>query len=108
EQMPMLIELTKIYRQKEDSFVRLLNKVRNNNMEADDFEDLHLRYFPGFRPSIDEKFITLTSHNNQADRINHSELQKLLPASFVYSAQIINDFPESMYPAEGELILKEG
>ncbi|RYE21895.1 MAG: hypothetical protein EOP42_25220, partial [Sphingobacteriaceae bacterium] len=28
EQMPLLIELNKIYRQKEDSFVRLLNKVR--------------------------------------------------------------------------------
>ena len=37
EQMPLLIELDKIYRQKEDSFVELLNKVRNNNMKADDF-----------------------------------------------------------------------
>ena len=39
--MPLLIELNKIYRQKEDSFVSLLNKVRNNQMNADDFEDLH-------------------------------------------------------------------
>lgn len=108
QQMPMLIELTKIFRQREDSFIRLLNKVRNNNMEADDFEDLHHRYFPDFRPSFEEKYITLTSHNNQADRINHSELSKLLPASFTYHASIIDDFPESMYPAEGELILKEG
>ncbi|HTC00248.1 MAG TPA: AAA family ATPase, partial [Ferruginibacter sp.] len=30
EQQPLLIELDKIYRQKEDSFVALLNKVRNN------------------------------------------------------------------------------
>ena len=43
EQSPLLIELNKIYRQKEDSFVALLNKVRNNHMDADDFEDLHLR-----------------------------------------------------------------
>ncbi len=61
EQMPLLIELTKIYRQKEDSFVRLLNKVRNNQMDADDFEDLHLRYDPLFSPMPDEKYITLTS-----------------------------------------------
>ncbi|RZK01645.1 MAG: helicase, partial [Flavobacterium sp.] len=46
QQMPLLIELNKIYRQKEDSFVRLLNKVRNNNMDADDFEDLHMRFIP--------------------------------------------------------------
>ena len=32
EQMPLLIELNKIYRQKEQSFVELLNKVRNNQI----------------------------------------------------------------------------
>ena len=108
EQMPMLIELNKIYRQKEDSFVRLLNKVRNNQMDADDFEDLHQRYFPNFRPELDEKYITLTSHNNQADQINYRELQKLSTPSFTYNAEIENDFPENMYPAEGSLVLKEG
>ncbi len=108
EQMPMLIELKKIYRQKEDSFVRLLNKVRNNNMSADDFEDLHLRYFPDFRPGFEEKYITLTSHNNQADQINYRELQKLSTSSFTYNAEIQDDFPETMYPAEASLVLKEG
>ncbi|MEO8821478.1 MAG: helix-turn-helix domain-containing protein, partial [Ginsengibacter sp.] len=108
EQMPMLIELNKIYRQKEDSFVYLLNKVRNNQMNADDFEDLHSRFYPTFRPELEEKYITLTSHNNQADLINARELQKLLPASFTYNAIIEDDFPENMYPAEGTLVLKEG
>ncbi len=108
EQMPLLIELNKIYRQKEDSFVALLNKVRNNNMKADDFEDLHLRYNPSFRPSTEEKFITLTSHNNQADQINHRELQKILAPSFKYEANIDGEFPENTYPAEGSLLLKVG
>ncbi len=108
EQMPLLIELNKIYRQKENSFVELLNKVRNNNMNTDDFEDLHQRYNPLFRPTIEEKFITLTSHNNQADQINARELQKLLSPSYKYEAIIENDFPENNYPAEGSLILKVG
>lgn len=108
EQMPMLIELNKIYRQKEDSFVYLLNKVRNNQMNSDDFEDLHQRFYPAFRPSLEEKYITLTSHNNQADQINARELQKLSTGTVTYKAIIIEDFPESMYPAEGELILKAG
>jgi DNA-binding CsgD family transcriptional regulator len=108
EQMPMLIELNKIYRQKEDSFVDILNKVRNNIMTADDFEDLHQRFYPNFRPSPEEKYITLTSHNNQADQINYRELQKLLAPPFTYNAEIENDFPQSMYPAEGSLVLKEG
>ncbi len=108
EQLPLLIELNKIYRQKEDSFVRLLNKVRNNQMDADDFEDLHLRYDPTFRPERDEKYITLTSHNKQADQINEQELYKLNTASFKYKAVVEDDFPENMYPVEFELSLKEG
>jgi hypothetical protein len=108
EQMPMLIELNKIYRQKEDSFVYLLNKVRNNQMNADDFEDLHQRYHPDFRPSLDEKYITLTSHNNQADQINARELHKLSAGPVKYNAIIKDDFPVNSYPAEGELILKAG
>lgn len=108
EQSPLLIELSKIYRQKEESFVNLLNKVRNNHMEADDFEDLHLRFDPHFHPPADEKYITLTSHNNQADQINQKELYKLHTAGFSYQAIIEDEFPENMYPVEFELSLKVG
>src|ERR1019366_8839875 len=108
EDLPLLIELKKIYRQKDDSFVGLLNKVRNNEMSKDDFEDLHQRYLPDFRPSPEEKFITLTSHNNQADIINSRELHKLLSASHKYDAIIKEDFPVNNYPAEGSLVLKLG
>ena len=108
EQSPLMIELDKIYRQKEESFVRLLNKVRNNQMHADDFEDLHLRFDPDFRPDRDEKYITLTSHNKQADQINEQELYKLNSAKFTYKAIVEDEFPENMYPVEFELNLKEG
>jgi hypothetical protein len=108
EQQPLLIELTKIYRQKEESFVQLLNKVRNNIMEREDFEQLNKRYIHNFRPATDEKFITLTSHNNQADQINQTKLQQLLSPAFTYAAKVEGDFPEHLYPAEKELVLKEG
>jgi len=108
EQSPLLIELDKIYRQKEDSFVRLLNKVRNNHMDADDFEDLHLRYDPTFIPERDERYITLTSHNKKADQINEQELYKLNSTAFHYKGLVEKDFPENMYPVELELSLKEG
>jgi hypothetical protein len=108
EQQPLLIELTKIYRQKEESFVQLLNKVRNNIMEREDYEQLNKRYIQNFRPAEDEKFITLTSHNNQADQINQSKLQSLLSPAFTYSAKVEGDFPEHLYPVEKELLLKEG
>lgn len=108
ELSPLLIELNNIYRQKEEGFVRLLNKVRNNNMNANDFKDLHLRFDPGFRPSPDEKYITLTSHNSQADKINEIKQFNLKTSSFAYIAKVENEFPENMYPVEFELNLKEG
>ncbi len=108
EQQPILIELNKIYRQKEQSFVELLNNVRNNNMGEVDFDMLHERFIPGFRPGYDEKYITLTSHNKQAELINNSEIQKLLSPPYVYKAEIENEFPENIYPADPALMLKQG
>ncbi len=108
EQQPILIELNKIYRQKEQSFVELLNNVRNNNMCEDDFDMLHERFIPGFRPGCDEEFITLTSHNKQAELINNSEIQKLLSPPYVYKAEIENEFPENIFPADPALMLKQG
>ncbi|MDB5210689.1 MAG: family ATPase [Sediminibacterium sp.] len=108
EQMPLLLELNTIYRQKEEFFVSLLNKVRNNQMNGSDFEDLHTRYLPGFLPEREDNFITLTSHNKQADQINELELEKLHASKFIFSAEIEGDFSESAFPAEKELVLKEG
>ncbi|MEQ1553412.1 MAG: helix-turn-helix domain-containing protein [Ferruginibacter sp.] len=107
EQQPVLIELNKIYRQKEQSFVDLLNSVRTNSMTAEDFDMLNDRYIAAFRPTYDEKYITLTSHNNQANIINNSEIEKLLTTPFIYRAEIENDFPESMYPVDASLLLKK-
>ena len=108
EQMPLLIELTTIYRQKEELFVRLLNKVRNNQLDADDLEMLNERYVPGFQPERDETFITLTSHNNQAELINRQQLQRLTAPAYTYEAAINGEFPENSYPADAELVLREG
>ncbi len=108
EQGPLLIELNKIYRQKEQSFVELLNKVRTNNMDEGTFEDLHERFIPGFSPQANENFITLTSHNKQAELINNSQIQKLHTRAFSYKAVIEDDFAENLYPAEFDLMLKEG
>jgi DNA-binding CsgD family transcriptional regulator len=108
ELQPLLIELNKIYRQKEESFVELLNKVRNNKMGREDDDLLHKRFIQDFQPASEEKFITLTSHNNQADDINQRKLQKLTATAYTYKAKIEGEFPENIYPAEAQLVLKEG
>ena len=108
QQTPLLIELIKIYRQKEESFVELLNKVRNNEMSALEFENLNKKFIPDFKPSIEDKYITLTSHNNQADKINQQHLVENKFPEYSYKAVISDDFPENSYPAESNLLLKKG
>lgn len=108
EQMPLLIELNKIYRQKEQGFVELLNKVRNNQLQQEDLQQLNERFIPGFHAPSAEKYITLTSHNNQAELINRQQLQKINSSSFTYTAEINGEFSENSYPADAELVLKEG
>lgn len=107
-QMPLLIELTKIYRQKEQTFVKLLNKVRNNEMDQDDYDQLHERFIPGFNPELDEKYITLTSHNKQADEINQNELHKIIDAAYSFDAEIEGEFNDNAFPADRKLVLKVG
>jgi hypothetical protein len=108
EVQPLLIELNKIYRQTDNSFVRLLNKVRDNQMLPEDFEDLNQRYQPGFSAYTNDGFITLTTHNRQADATNQKELYKLSTGEFSYKATITGNFAENAYPAEETLLLKEG
>lgn len=108
DQGPLLIELNKIYRQKEQSFVELLNKVRNNIMDVEDYNQLNNRFINGFQPGADEKYITLTSHNAQSDSINQLKMMKLSSPGYSFHAKIEGEFPPNIYPAEAELILKEG
>lgn len=108
DEMPALIELKKIFRQKNDLFISILNKVRNNDMQPEDFEALHRRYQPEFIPPSNDKFITLTSHNITADKINNMQLARLSGGKFIYKAEIEGDFSENMYPAEESLELKQG
>ena len=105
---PVYVELNKIYRQKDERFVALLNKVRNNEMDDASFNLLHSRYHPTFKPAKEEGFITLTTHNNKADAINYKALNELKEKAFSYKAAIIGDFSEKAYPADEDLQLKVG
>ncbi|CAN5257902.1 helix-turn-helix domain-containing protein [soil metagenome] len=105
---PVYISFEKIYRQTEESFINVLNKVRNNDMDEDAMETLHKRYQPQFNPANDEGYIVLTTHNNKADAKNYAELNKLKTKGFSFKAIVEGDFYEKSFPAEEILQLKEG
>lgn len=104
---PLHIELKKIYRQKEEQFIELLNNIRNNTMQETDFTQLKARYRPD--AMLDNaNSIVLTSHNYMADKINQEELRKLPSALHQFEGEIQGDFSEKNLPTEKNLSLKEG
>lgn len=105
---PLCIELNKIYRQSDDEFIDLLNKVRNNNLNDSELKSLNSLYQPGFSPPENEQYITLCSHNYKARNINEHELAKLPEKTFEFFARIEGDFNDKAYPAEEILELKTG
>jgi hypothetical protein len=108
EDPPVYIEFTKIYRQTEEKFIHLLNKVRNNQMEEEHLLQLHDRYQPEFFGGGSEGYILLTTHNEKARSINTEKLAQLPDKIFTYKAQIKDDFSPSAYPADEVLQLKVG
>jgi hypothetical protein len=102
------VELEHIYRQHDDDFISLLNKVRNNQMDADCVRVLNSRFKPGFVPKDEEGYITLTTHNYQADQINDSKLAAIKEKTLTFKAEVHGTFPENTYPTKEELELKVG
>lgn len=102
----LCVELEHIYRQHDTDFITLLNKVRDNQMDADCIRLLNSRYIPDFKPT--DGYITLTTHNAQADEINESRLRALKSKSRYFKAEIKGTFPQHLYPTKEELELKIG
>ena len=46
-------------------------------MDKEGYELLHSRFLPDFNPGKEQKYITLTTHNNKADAINFNALNEL-------------------------------
>lgn len=102
------IQLQKIYRQADSTFVDILNHIREGHITAADFETLHKRYNPSFTPKTEEGYIRLTTHNRKADEYNDHEMQRLNSQPFTYEAEIDGTFPEYSYPTAFYLTLKVG
>lgn len=102
------IELTHIYRQSDQRFIDLLNSVREKTITPEQFAELNQRYVPDFSPADDEGYITLSTHNNTAQQINHQKLLSLKPKVRTFMATTEGEFPEHMYPTEAKLELKVG
>ena len=115
------IQLSHVYRQQDESFIALLNEIREGHPSVEALAKLNSRSLTP-NPSPIERgvpkaspvggglvgAIRLTTHNNLANFYNESELQKLPGRSYQYRAEVKGTFPEYSYPTAETLVLKEG
>lgn len=101
------IELRKIYRQKDEYFINLLNKIRIGNVSNEDIDTINSKFNPLFIDD-DGEYIMLTTHNKIVDIINTAELANINSESKIYEATIMDEFPEKLMPTAKILELKTG
>ena len=103
---PIYIELKKIYRQKEQVFIDMLNRIRNGTVIQQDIDALNLQYDP--LPQKKTGYIILSTHNRIADDINQQALELIPKKAHTFKGTIKNDFNTKNLPTDEELMLKEG
>ena len=102
------IELKHIYRQQDAAFINILGKIRNHQVDTATMNALNARYMLDFEPPKNEDWIRLTTHNKMAQTYNDKQLAALPSKEVEFVAEIHKNFPESSYPADERLIVKEG
>ena len=99
------VELEKIYRQSDQDFINILNRIRNKTVAEEDLAGLNSRVIKS-DTVLPGDAIYLTTTNDLAYQKNEAELEKLPGEPFVYYAEISGDIEQKSYPAEEELFLK--
>lgn len=100
------IELTKVYRQRDADFIRLLDNIRNASLAEGDL--YHLNQRVGKDIASDGLSITLSTRRDTVDYINQAELEKITDEPHIYQGYVTGEFPESSLPTPLELELKLG
>ena len=113
QQMPVVsIELRKVYRQSDPTFIAILDRIRTNTATSADLAALNLRVISrsvecGVR-SENTLSITLATRRDTVDYINEQHLAALGGSPSIFFGTIKGDFPETSLPTPMELQLKPG
>lgn len=116
--MPIVsIELRKVYRQTDDNFIAILDRIRNNTATQADLQSLNSRVettAQGVSTNTQQitpdtqLTITLAARRDTVDFINEQQLDALDGDPCMFKGVIQGNFPESSLPTPMELLLKPG
>jgi hypothetical protein len=102
------VELRHIYRQSDQHFIDLLNRIRDKDLDSGTLQLLNSRHIPDFKAPGRDGYISLYTHNRQADAANQAKLDGLPGKRRLFHAEINGEFPEHLYPTAAELEMKTG
>ncbi len=101
------LELEKVYRQTDQEFIALLNKIRNKTTSARDIEFLNRRIIDE-STVLPEDAVYLTTTNAMAEEINRAKLQELPGRSHCFEAEVKGKIDRNSFPADELLEIKQG
>jgi len=102
------IELETVYRQEDQTFVEILNAIRDGHPSDEMLRKLNSRVGADISSGEKSEPIRLMTHNRRVDSFNTGRLDTLPGAAVSFTAEIEGEFPESSYPTDGTIYLKEG
>ncbi len=105
---PLPVELKKIYRQNDRSFIDLLNRIRVNEASEEDIDALKRKVVGVDYPFNKEKYLCLGTKNAQVNGINERELNELHGREYLFRGHISGEFELDQLPTDLNLRLKEG
>lgn len=101
-----VVELEKVFRQSDDVFVGILNRIRDYSFTKADLENLnYIRDLEAFEKD-DDSIIHLCTHRKDMDNINSKKLGN--QGLYRYTAEIEGKFSESAAPCDMTLSLRVG
>lgn len=102
------IELRKIYRQTDSSFISLLDRVRVSHASKTDIQLLNRQYDPDYK-EVDDKFVmTLATRRDTVDSINDAHMEALDTPEYTFTGVVTDVFPDNDLPTSKGLTLKRG
>lgn len=109
QQMQLVsIELRKVYRQKDDLFIAMLDRIRQNQATQHDLGTLNKRVHAKTETKTSGLRITLATRRDTVDYINEEQLKNLPGQPSVFFGTVKGEFPESSFPTPQELKIKAG
>ena len=109
QQMQLIsIELRKVYRQNDPSFIRVLDHIRANELQHGDLERLNRQVGAKLDEDHSSLSITLSTLRDTVDYINQQRLDQLEGEATLFRGCIEGEFPENSLPTPIELLIKPG